>query len=944
MTRERRPTPGAGPARVAWPAGTGQVERGERLLRQTGRLVVLGPWGAGRTTLLSALAARQRAEGRADHVLRLAPRPRDRALPYGAVAALFAQLPGRGALEGGQLAAVEGVLGEGSPGKRATGEAPPPDPLALRLALGTLLARLPGHVLLTVDDTQWLDEDSADVLGHVVRALAPDRLAVVCAERAARRADVARGLCGDHAPRLCLGPVSAEEVADLLVCHGVPGRHAARVHRYGGGHPLLVQALAEAMSGTSGAAVRSAHVPVPGDHVRELAELWLGTVSDEVRHTLLMLGLSAGAVSPALLRRAGRADADAHLAAADQAGIVRTGADPHRDAVTFTADALRDAAARTGGRPQRVAAHQALATATEDPLHATRHRLLALERPDGRLARQGQEAARWARDCGERALAAELLLLAAEHTPVRQRAERIGRLVEAARDAAAAGRCLLALRAADALAAARAGARDQVAALLAVVDTGGQAMDELEDVLARALDLARPHPALLAAVELRVALRHNISGRPFQARHAAERAVRTAESAHDPTVRTLALTMRARMERITGDPGAAHTLARALEAGTPVGAIGIRNSPQYLAVRHAVFDDRLAAARDRLMELLPVAERTGDAEDLQEVLRSLAEVDARLGAPGRALEWSERATVVCAAAGLSPGPSWYTAALAETAGGSFARAAERARLGAQSSREDHDLLFTSRNLLALGSVQLATGEVAAAVATLREVAELEGHQRVDDPTMLRWQPELAEALAAHGGPDEGRLLVDRLRATAGDRVLATGIGPALDRAEAACLARLGAEPRATDLLRRAAARFHRIGLPLEEARTHLALGRLERTRRRHAAARTAWRAALVQYQQSGAHPWTALTQDLLHRLDATATRADTPHQLTEAERKVAALVATGMTNQEAADQLYLSVKTVEATLSRVYRKLGIRSRAQLPRARGMSSGERAPRA
>ncbi|WP_026341824.1 tetratricopeptide repeat protein [Actinomadura atramentaria] len=309
----------------------------------------------------------------------------------------------------------------------------------------------------------------------------------------------------------------------------------------------------------------------------------------------------------------------------------------------------------------------------------------------------------------------------------------------AAADAGASGSAELARLVGEA--AASAGRADRVAALLATVDAGGQALHEIDDALAGAAAAAGDDPVLAAAVELRAAVRANIgAGDPVLARAAAARSAELARRGGDRAGEAMALTMRARMERITGDPAAAGTLAAALDLDVPIETIGVQRCPQYLAARHAVFDDRLDEARGRLLRLLAVAERRGDAEDLEEVLRSLAEVDVRRGACARALEWSDRAVDVCAAAGLSPGPVWYTAAVAQTAGGDLDRAAELARRAVRASRQEHDLVFLSRGLLALGVAQLAAGRAADAVTALRRVAESEGRQRVADPCWTRWSP------------------------------------------------------------------------------------------------------------------------------------------------------------------------------------------------------------
>ncbi|MFD9244568.1 LuxR C-terminal-related transcriptional regulator, partial [Streptomyces sp. NPDC059556] len=131
--------------------------------------------------------------------------------------------------------------------------------------------------------------------------------------------------------------------------------------------------------------------------------------------------------------------------------------------------------------------------------------------------------------------------------------------------------------------------------------------------------------------------------------------------------------------------------------------------------------------------------------------------------------------------------------------------------------------------------------------------------------------------------------------------------------------------------------FARAGLPLERGRALIALARVERRRRRRSAAQSALQTAASVFERAGAAPWLALacespagtvgepsgggsgSEEALPALSA----------LTEAELRLARLVGQGASNQEAAAKLYLSVKTVEARLTRIYQKLDVRSRAQL---------------
>ncbi|MET7532289.1 ATP-binding protein [Streptomyces goshikiensis] len=789
--------------------GQGEIiEAVDRALTTHGRAILTGPAGAGKTEVVRAVAA---AAERHETVLRLAPEAGDEAIPEASAAALLSTVP-RAALErlaGPQRTAIALLRRETDEPRDGR------DHVALRLALvevlRTLAARTP--VLIVLDNAQWLDAESADLLRFALR-LTPPRVRVLVAERVQGGGPATEPLCGPGTPEIRVPPLGAEQIAELLVRHGLPARLAGRIHQASGGNPRLALALGHSLAEAGGARDGGAHhadtLPVSGQ-AREVARRLLAEAPAEGRRTLLLAALATRPTT-ALLRRAGRPDAETELARAERVALVTVGED---GAVRFTAGALRTTLAADAGWPERAAAHAALARAVDDPVQAVRHRALAVDTPDQWLAAEITEAAAACRRRGQRALAAELGLLAAERTPVDLAGEELARLVAAAEDAGWAGRADLARRATRAVLARDASPADRVRARLAVIDAAGQALSDLDETFAHAMADAATEPSLQAAVQLRVAWKHNLSdGDPVRSRDAAAAAGELAATGGDQVAEAMALTVRARMGRILGDPDAEEILAEALAVPAPEVPLGMRNAPQYLAVRHALFDDRLDDARRQLLVLLPAVRRTGSAEDVFEVLRSLTEVELRGGRCAAGSAHARHALELTIEAGLSPGPAWYCAATAEAQGGSFARAAGYARRGIQASEEEHDQVFLSRSLYALGLVELATGEAAKAVATLRRVAELEAAQQVVDPSVLRWHGELAEALVAADAPDEAARLIEDVRTTA--RTLGrTTVTAALDRAQGLCLSALGDAEEAVALLEATARRFEDLGLPLD---------------------------------------------------------------------------------------------------------------------------------
>lgn len=324
-------------------------------------------------------------------------------------------------------------------------------------------------------------------------------------------------------PRRPRPPLGADEVAELLLRHGLPARLAGRIHQASGGNPRLALALGHSLAeaaGQGGCAHHADTLPVTGQ-AREVARRLLAAAPGRTRPTLLLAALAARPTT-ALLRRAGRPDAEAELAQAERAALVTVTED---GTVAFTAGALPAALAADAGWPERAAGHAALAAAVDDPVQAVRHRALAVDTPDADLAAEITRAADACRRRGQRALAAELGLLAAERTPAALPRQELARLVGAAEDAGWAGRADLARRATRAVLARDASPAQRVRARLAVIDAAGQALADLDETIAHAVADAAGDPSLQAAVQLRIAWKHNIGdGDPVRARDAAAEA------------------------------------------------------------------------------------------------------------------------------------------------------------------------------------------------------------------------------------------------------------------------------------------------------------------------------------------------------------------------------------------------------------------------------------
>ena len=125
-------------------------------------------------------------------------------------------------------------------------------------------------------------------------------------------------------------------------------------------------------------------------------------------------------------------------------------------------------------------------------------------------------------------------------------------------------------------------------------------------------------------------------------------------------------------------------------------------------------------------------------------------------------------------------------------------------------------------------------------------------------------------------------------------------------------------------------RHRTLPMPFEQGRTLLVAGEIARRARRKRRAQEVIEAAIAIFGKLGAPVWEERAREELGRLGLRTTRTTRGGtELTEAEHRVAELVAAGLSNAEVAARLFMAQRTVEAHLSKIYRKLGVRSRTQL---------------
>jgi DNA-binding CsgD family transcriptional regulator len=336
---------------------------------------------------------------------------------------------------------------------------------------------------------------------------------------------------------------------------------------------------------------------------------------------------------------------------------------------------------------------------------------------------------------------------------------------------------------------------------------------------------------------------------------------------------------------------------------------------------------RLSEARERLTALRKSMSESGDESNLDLILLWLSAVETRSANFAAAAEFAEEIAYYATVTGSQ---SFLAFASAQRAcvrahrGEIEETRRDCAEAAAVADRIGHTFPYVFI-AAALTLLELSLGNPAAGWAACEAITVGLEEDGIRDPSMPFFLPDALQALIVLGQLDRAEALLDAFegRGRELDRpwVLATG-----GRCRGLLFAARGDLAGATAALEQALREHQRLEMPFELARTLLVKGVVERRARRRAQARQALEQAFEIFERVGAPLWAERTREEIARLGLhRAGRGE----LTAGERRVAELAARGLTNREVAAELFVSPKTVDANLSRVYRKLGISSRAEL---------------
>jgi DNA-binding NarL/FixJ family response regulator len=880
---------------------------------QSSVLVLRGEPGIGKSALL------EYAVGCADgcRVLRSAGVEWEMELPFAGAHQLCAELlAGRERLPAPQRDALATAFGLSSGSE--------PDRFLVGLAVLTLLSNAAEEhpLLCVVDDAQWLDRSSGQVLAFVARRLAAESVVFLFAERDPGTVEELAGL-----PDLQLRGLpdsSARELLDSIVTGTLDEPVRARILAETRGNPLALLELPRESSakGFAGGFGLSVDGSLPGrieaSFLRRVREL-----PTDTQRLLLLAAADPTGESTLLVSASVELGVPIHrLAPAEADGLVQVDAQ-----VVFRHPLLRSAIYRAAPSDERRAAHQALAEATHprfDPDRRAWHRAHAIAQPDESVALELEQGAERARARGGIAAAAAFLERSAALTP--EPARRSRRALEAAANKELAGASQEALGLLTTVASGPLDdfGRARLALLQGQIELdlrrGANALPLLLDAAKQLepLDAPLSRDAYLAA--LRAA---NVAGRLGPGMDEVSRSALKAPRGPGPP-RPVDLLVEGLATRFTaGYAASVPVLERAFAALREEGA------QPGLSARWPVFARRVAPEifDDETWHYLTtrsvqVARESGALAVLPLALNFLAQFCCFSGDLEGAAAMLEEADTIAAATGTEP--LVFGSLLLSGLRGVEAEAValfDAAEPPAIARGEGVILTFVehARAVLynGIGHYEVALGPAQSASAR-------------DEVQMSVWSlPELVEAATRCGKSDVANAAVEALseRTRAARTELALGIG-----ARSIALVRDG--DAAEQLHREAIERLGRTRLRFELARAHLLYGEWLRRARRRADAREQLRVAHEMFSVMGTEAFAGRAARELRASGETARRRtpETRDDLTGQETQIARLAANGLSNAEIGAELFISQSTVAYHLRKVFTKLGITSRGHLNRA------------
>jgi DNA-binding CsgD family transcriptional regulator len=804
-----------------------------------------------------------------------------------------------------------------------------PDAYAIGLAVLDVLRLLAarGPLLVALDDAQWLDPSSAGALQIAFRRLRDEPVGLMATVRRTPEVPVAFELKDvfpeERLASLPVGPLSAGAVHRLLkerLDLDLTRPELTRVQEATAGNPFFALELGRELVRTGTRPSAGQALPVP-ESLQELLGDRLARLPSETGDVVLFAAALARPTIDAVAEANG--DRERVLEAVDiaaQEGVIELEGPRIRFAHPLVASICYERAQVW----KRRAVHQALAHSVEDVEERARHLALATDGPDAGIAAMLDTAAEQAAGRGATATAAELFELSAELTLDDPALER-GRRLRSANFSFLAGDRQRSVAILDRLLTDVPPGPERADVLFALAATFAQDAQRRIGICDEALAEAGGDDALSVRILALRAWNHLLTGDARSALGDARAALEQAEQCDDPALTAGVIARLAQVESWAADitPG---LVERGVEIEDRLGLVlDYRGSPRVYLPRLLMRQGEIERPRELLEELERNAAARGDEGTRAISLWNLSTLEWFAGRWQRALDYADAAQELASQIMLVSATGWIgrVRALVETDLGHVEAARASVEQGLAASRVDENDIFASITLGVLGRLELELGNLEAAGSHLREVPERLLANGVNDPTQPLWADAI-ETLTALGELAEARAYLDAYE-WHGRQLGSPWAIAAAARCRGLLLAAEGEPVAACEAFDQALAELDSHPYPLERGRTLLCLGTIRRQAQQKKTAREALEQALAIFEELGARLWAEKARAELARISG---RAPASEELTETERRVAELAARGRTNKEIAAELFMGVSTVEAHLSHVYRKLGVR-RAEL---------------
>ena len=804
------------------------------------------------------------------------------------------------------------------------GDGSPADHRALAVAVHDALVALAecSPIVIAVDDVQWLDASSADVLSFALRRLDREPVKVLLTRRGDQISTLETALPGD-VERLSVGPLSMGALQGLVrerLGRTFPRPTMLRLHEVSGGNPFYALELARALDAVAAPLDPAQPLPVP-ESLEHLVGERLRALPAETRSALLVIAV-IGAPPLELVETTGISTET--LAAAVAADVLELA----NGEVRFVHPLLASGVIAGATETERRNAHRLVANAVEEPVARARHVATAFGSPDAETAATLEEAAGLARSRGTPSVAAELGEAAARFTPSDREDDRRRRVVSAAKDHLAAGSAERGLVLAHELlehsqpgrergeALALLGHVDRMIDVSTAVDRFREALSEPDIPLETQLDL-----------QVNLALSTRITDGLAVAEGHAREAYRVAERLGQdaPSASTLATLAIVRFNR--GEPESFSLAERAVKLARRSGDAGAIDVATIAWGHCLVWSGRIDEARLVFEARLDsVAGRDESAE--ADILWYLALVEERASRLALARAHADRSREIMSqyAGHDLDEPSVHVPLVRILAcEGDDAPARELAERAYAYAQARGGMATGRAHLALLGILDHWAGEPALALERFEAFAEQHRAAGFSNSVAIHLADHV-EALLAVDRVADALALLDDWEAEARKLGHRWAI-PEIVRCRGLVAANRGDVTTALGLLEEAVSLHEEVGDPFGRSRALLLLGVTRRRARQKRSAREAIEAAVVGFEEIGAAGWVEKARAELGSVGGR-TREE---GLTPAEQRVAALVAEGRTNREVAAALFLGERTVETHLSHVYAKLGIRSRTELAR-------------